>query len=104
MFNPFSNLVYDYMGGMEDIKKAKVCMYLLTFICLIGFARCGLPSYAYQCTFYIRFELWFLHIHLSRKIAVRVYFMGFLIQKDSFISTNFSWGFYNLHSSYSSCN
>ncbi|XP_039124003.1 poly(A) polymerase I-like isoform X1 [Dioscorea cayenensis subsp. rotundata] len=24
MFNPFSNLVYDYMGGMEDIKKAKV--------------------------------------------------------------------------------
>ncbi|KAJ0988754.1 hypothetical protein J5N97_007110 [Dioscorea zingiberensis] len=24
MFNPFSNLIYDYMGGMEDIKKAKV--------------------------------------------------------------------------------
>lgn len=24
MFNPYSNLVYDYLGGMEDLKKAKV--------------------------------------------------------------------------------
>ncbi|XP_042500682.1 uncharacterized protein LOC122078662 [Macadamia integrifolia] len=24
MFDPYANLVYDYMGGMEDIKKAKV--------------------------------------------------------------------------------
>ncbi|MQL79376.1 hypothetical protein Taro_011799 [Colocasia esculenta] len=24
MFDPYSNLVYDYIGGMEDIKKAKV--------------------------------------------------------------------------------
>ncbi|OAY67487.1 Poly(A) polymerase I [Ananas comosus] len=24
MFNPYSNLVYDYLGGMEDIKKAKI--------------------------------------------------------------------------------
>ncbi|XP_008791060.1 uncharacterized protein LOC103708071 [Phoenix dactylifera] len=24
MFNPFSNFVYDYLGGMEDLKKAKV--------------------------------------------------------------------------------
>ncbi|XP_010929642.1 uncharacterized protein [Elaeis guineensis] len=24
MFNPFSNSVYDYLGGMEDLKKAKV--------------------------------------------------------------------------------
>jgi tRNA nucleotidyltransferase/poly(A) polymerase len=27
MFDPFAKIVYDYMGGMEDIKKAKVCMY-----------------------------------------------------------------------------
>lgn len=31
MFDPFAKIVYDYMGGMEDIKKAKVCMYLLYF-------------------------------------------------------------------------
>jgi tRNA nucleotidyltransferase/poly(A) polymerase len=28
MFDPFAKIVYDYMGGMEDIKKANVCMYL----------------------------------------------------------------------------
>lgn len=27
MFDPYARIVYDYMGGMEDIKKAKVCMY-----------------------------------------------------------------------------
>lgn len=28
MFDPFAKIVYDYMGGMEDIIKAKVRMYL----------------------------------------------------------------------------
>ncbi|RDY03610.1 pcnB, partial [Mucuna pruriens] len=28
MFDPYARIVYDYMGGMEDIIKAKVCMYL----------------------------------------------------------------------------
>lgn len=28
MFDPFAKIVYDYVGGMEDIIKAKVCMYL----------------------------------------------------------------------------
>jgi len=28
MFDPYARIVYDYMGGMEDITKAKVCMYL----------------------------------------------------------------------------
>lgn len=31
MFDPFAKIVYDYMGGMEDIKKTKVCIYLLYF-------------------------------------------------------------------------
>lgn len=28
MFDPYAKLVYDYMGGVNDIRKAKVCMYL----------------------------------------------------------------------------
>lgn len=28
MFDPYAKLVYDYMGGVNDIWKAKVCMYL----------------------------------------------------------------------------
>lgn len=28
MFDPFAKLVYDYMDGVRDIRKAKVCMYL----------------------------------------------------------------------------
>ena len=31
MFDPFAKVVYDYMGGIEDIKKAKVCMYFFAF-------------------------------------------------------------------------
>lgn len=27
MFDPFAKIVYDYTGGMEDIKRAKVCMF-----------------------------------------------------------------------------
>lgn len=27
MFDPYARIVYDYMGGMEDIQKAKVCLY-----------------------------------------------------------------------------
>lgn len=30
MYDPYAKIVYDYMGGMQDIKKAKVCMYLLS--------------------------------------------------------------------------
>lgn len=30
MFNPYAEKIYDYFGGIEDIKKAKVsCTYLL---------------------------------------------------------------------------
>ncbi|XP_072068460.1 uncharacterized protein [Arachis hypogaea] len=29
MFDPYARIVYDYMGGMEDIEKAKVCMLLM---------------------------------------------------------------------------
>lgn len=28
MFDPYAKIVYDYMGGIEDITKTKVCMYL----------------------------------------------------------------------------
>lgn len=28
MFDPYAKIVYDYMGGLEDIIKSKVCMYL----------------------------------------------------------------------------
>lgn len=27
MFDPYAKIVYDYMGGIQDIRKAKVCMY-----------------------------------------------------------------------------
>lgn len=26
MFDPFARIVYDYLGGLEDIRRAKVCM------------------------------------------------------------------------------
>lgn len=26
MFDPFAKIVYDYLGGLEDIRRAKVCM------------------------------------------------------------------------------
>lgn len=26
MYDPYTKIVFDYMGGMEDIRKAKVCM------------------------------------------------------------------------------
>ncbi|KAI5404750.1 hypothetical protein KIW84_051781 [Lathyrus oleraceus] len=29
MLDPYARIVYDYMGGIEDIRKAKVCMYEL---------------------------------------------------------------------------
>lgn len=32
MFDPYTKIVYDYMGGMQDIKKAKVCMYLFNCV------------------------------------------------------------------------
>jgi len=32
MFDPYAKVVYDYLGGMEDIRKAKVWMYS-TLIC-----------------------------------------------------------------------
>lgn len=27
MLDPYAKIVYDYLGGVEDIRKAKVCMY-----------------------------------------------------------------------------
>ena len=27
MFDPYAKLVYDYMGGIQDIRKSKVRMY-----------------------------------------------------------------------------
>lgn len=32
MFDPYARIVYDYMGGIEDIMKAKVCMYFFTAV------------------------------------------------------------------------
>lgn len=32
MLDPYARIVYDYMGGIEDIRKAKVCMHLLTTV------------------------------------------------------------------------
>lgn len=40
MFDPYDRIVYDYLGGMEDIKKAKVCMYLLSAMFSYIFAYC----------------------------------------------------------------
>lgn len=27
MYDPYNSVVYDYLGGMEDIRQAKVCMH-----------------------------------------------------------------------------
>jgi hypothetical protein len=35
MFNPYSEKIYDYLGGIEDIKKAKVCCIDNCCICII---------------------------------------------------------------------
>ena len=29
MFDPYAKVVYDYLGGIEDIRKAKVWMYIV---------------------------------------------------------------------------
>jgi hypothetical protein len=34
MFNPYSEKIYDYLGGIEDIKKAKVCGACLFHFCI----------------------------------------------------------------------
>jgi hypothetical protein len=33
LFNPYSEKIYDYLGGIEDIKKSKVCGTYLFNIC-----------------------------------------------------------------------
>ncbi|KAH1255191.1 Poly(A) polymerase I [Glycine max] len=32
MLDPYARIAYDYFGGIEDIRKAKVCMYLTTSV------------------------------------------------------------------------
>lgn len=40
MLNPYARIVYDYFGGIEDISKAKVCMYLImSVVYYITFAK-----------------------------------------------------------------
>jgi len=40
MLDPHARIVYDYFGGIEDIRKAKVCMYLITS--LVSYVSAGL--------------------------------------------------------------
>ena len=40
MLDPYARIAYDYFGGIEDIRKAKVCMYLTTsVVSYITFAK-----------------------------------------------------------------
>ena len=49
MFDPYAEIVYDYMGGMQDIKNAKVCMYLLSFVKLsVAINLFGLDANTYD--------------------------------------------------------
>jgi tRNA nucleotidyltransferase/poly(A) polymerase len=32
MFNPYSEKIYDYLGGIEDIRKAKVHMLANSYL------------------------------------------------------------------------
>ncbi|KAJ0111694.1 hypothetical protein Patl1_01298 [Pistacia atlantica] len=32
MFDPYAKMVYDYIGGIEDIRKAKVCLCFITAV------------------------------------------------------------------------
>ncbi|KHN23951.1 Poly(A) polymerase [Glycine soja] len=32
MLDPYARIVYDYFGGIEDIRKAKMCMYLISSV------------------------------------------------------------------------
>lgn len=34
MFDPYARIIYDYMGGIEDIKKAKVCVMVVPLVSL----------------------------------------------------------------------
>lgn len=32
MYDPYEKVVYDYLGGLADLKKAKVCIYFCFFV------------------------------------------------------------------------
>lgn len=46
MFDPYARIVYDYMGGMEDIVKAKVCMCL--FEAIVSYIAISNPKFEFM--------------------------------------------------------
>jgi hypothetical protein len=70
MFDPFAKIVYDYMGGMEDIIKAKVRMYLFDFVVsYITFFLVRNLNFSIVILLN-RSELWFLQLLLFKRIVV----------------------------------
>jgi hypothetical protein len=53
MFDPYAKIVYDYMGGMEDIRKAKVCMYFIVVKVSNFFNQLKLPTLFISSKFYL---------------------------------------------------
>lgn len=48
MFDPFERIVYDYIGGLEDIRRAKVCMYLF-FVPILFIEMLEWCFYSHEC-------------------------------------------------------
>ena len=72
MFDPYLNIVYDYTGGMEDIKKAKVCMYSYMHVSSIFFFKISLV-YRFSISIFLfnyRFGLLSLQMYHLPRIVV----------------------------------
>lgn len=72
MFDPYAKIVYDYTGGMEDIRKAKVCMYFIVVKVPKLFNQLKLHKLLIPQTFICRCALCYLQIFLLWRTVVSI--------------------------------
>lgn len=51
MFDPYAKIVYDYVAGIEDIKKAKVCMYSIQNLSYVTSDKLGIRNVLISSSF-----------------------------------------------------
>ena len=72
MYDPYTKIVFDYMGGMEDIRKAKVRMnYMVVKAPKLVIYLKSLHSSSPQ-NFICRCALWYLQMFLLWTIVVSI--------------------------------
>jgi len=100
MFDPYAKIVYDYTGGMEDIRKAKVCMYFIVVKCQNFLINLNSLHCSSLQNFICRCALCYLQIFLLWRTVVSICFLfKTLVWKlQSFQRQYSAWhiGFYQL--------